>query len=246
MLIAVYLYIVFDKENRKYGINIFYWPSWDMIKSLLSVSWPVMIDKVTLSLAHVWLGYRLAPMGKYALASFSAIKDIERVAILPALACAQVITFLVSNDYKIYNWEAIKVNIKKTILIASVLVCSILMVIAYNPHYFVRFFDHKGSFTDLSAKVLPIISVLVFFDVLQLILSGALRGAADVKTVMIVRLVVCLSFFLPVSYILSGLNWSTPVTNFVAVYGTLYLANAIMTIFYIYRFRGGGWKKIDV
>ena len=246
MLIAVFLYIVFDKENRKFGIEFFSRPSLSMMKSLLLVSWPVMIDKVTLSLAHVWLGYRLAPMGKYALASFSAIKDIERIAILPALACAQVITFLVSNDYKIQNWEGIKVNIKKVTFIASILICAILMTVVYNPHYFVRFFDHKGSFTDLSAKVLPIISVLVFFDLLQLILSGALRGAADVKVVMTVRLMVCILFFMPVSYVLSSFNWSSPLTNFVAVYGTLYMANAIMSVFYIQRFRGGGWKKQTV
>ncbi len=246
MLIAVFLYIIFDKENRKFGIEFFSRPSLSMMKSLLLVSWPVMIDKVTLSLAHVWLGFRLAPMGKYALASFSAIKDIERVAILPALACAQVITFLVSNDYKIQNWESIKVNIKKVIFIATILVCAILLAISYNPTYFVRFFDHKGSFTELSVKVLPIISVLVFFDLLQLILSGSLRGAADVKYVMNVRLGVCILFFMPLSYFLSGINWSSPITNFLAVYGTLYISNAIMSLFYIQRFRGGGWKKQTV
>ena len=89
-----------------------------------------------------------------------------------------------SNDYKVHDSDGIKNNIKKIVFLASIMVFSILLVFSLYPSYFISIFLIKRVAYQFSATVLPLISVLVFFDLLQLILSGALRGAADVRTVM--------------------------------------------------------------
>src|SRR5690606_34937089 len=118
-----------------------------------------------------------------------------RFAFLPAIAFAQVITFLVSNDYGKKNWVAITNNIKKVTLVAFMLVFAILLVLVLYQETIVSFFDKKGDFTQLAARAFPILSVLVLFDLLQLVLAGALRGASDVRTVMFTRLIVVFGFF---------------------------------------------------
>ncbi|MCK5632580.1 MATE family efflux transporter [bacterium] len=244
MLVISIVYIVTDKRYRKYGIQLFsVFSSGSQLKRLIQLSWRIMVDKATIAGSYIWLGAMIAPMGKYGLATFSVVKDLERLALLPAVAFAQVITFLVSNDYDKKNWIGIKTNVKKIVFLASMIVFAILIVLSLWPHYFVSFFDKKGDFSWLAARVLPLLSVLVFFDVLQLILAGAMRGASNVKTVMKTRLVVCIGYFVPVSYIFSVAPIQNPVLKFTLIYGSFYVGNALMSLAYINRFRGQEWKK---
>ena len=111
-----------------------------------------------------------------------------------------------------------------------------------NTSRIVYFFDKTGDFTDLASKAFRILSVLVFFDLLQLILSGALRGAANVNLVMWVRLAVCVGYFFPISYYFSTLPIENTMLKFLLIYGSFYIGNALMSIFYIRRFRSGTWK----
>lgn len=244
MLVAGIAYILFDEDNRKYGITLFDGMlSWNRINEILQLSWPVMLDKATFAAAYLWLGAMINPMGKYAIASFTVIKDLERLAIQPAAAFAQVITFVVSNSYGMHDWDGIKSNIKKIVFMASMFVFSILFVFSLWPDYFIHIFDQKDKFTVFSAKVFPILSVLVFFDLLQLILSGALRGAANVKIVMWSRLAICIFYFMPVSYYFSTLPMENMTLKFLLVYGSFYCGSGLMSIIYIYRFRGERWKQ---
>lgn len=244
MLLSVLVYTFAWPKNRKYGIAVVSsLPNLESMKTLCALSGPVILDKATLAFSYLWLGALLAPMGKYVIASYTVIKDLERFAILPAAACAQVITFLVSNDYSIKNWVGIKSNIKKTILLASICVIAILSVLSFWPDYFIKIFDQKGKFTTFAASIFPILSVLVFFDLLQLILSGALRGAANVRIVMGIRLCTFFGYFIPVSWMLSKLPITNDATRFILIYGAFYIGNGLMSIVYIYRFRGQRWKQ---
>lgn len=199
-----------------------------------------------MAVSYVWLGKMIAPMGTCGVAAFCAVKDMERFAFLPAIAFAQVITFLVSNDVGNQNWDAIKSNIKKVIFLASIMVLSILFILSLNPAYIIHIFDKKGEFTVMAARAFPVLSLLVFFDLLQLILSGALRGTGNMRIVMVVRFVICLGYFVPFSYLLSHWHIQNQLLKFVLIYGAFYFGNALMSIVYINRFRGEGWKKPTV
>ena len=244
MLAAVLAYITLNKDVRRYSIELFA-PINDgkYAKRLLMLSWPVVIDKALLAAAYIWLCKMISPMGTCAVATFCVVKDMERFAFLPAIASAQVITFLVSNDVGIGNWDGIKSNIKKIIFIASILVFSILLLFSLWPKQVIQLFDKKNDFTGFAARVFPFLSVLAFFDLLQLILSGALRGASDVKTVMMVRLVVLLGYFVPLSYLISQWQTQDQILKFILIYSSFYLGNALMSIVYINRFRGQEWKS---
>ncbi|MDQ5941045.1 MAG: hypothetical protein QG632_771, partial [Candidatus Dependentiae bacterium] len=70
---------------------------WRAIGAIISFSIPVIIDKSALSFSYVWLSKMLATMGPISIATFDIIKNLERSAIMPAAAFAQVVTMLVSN-----------------------------------------------------------------------------------------------------------------------------------------------------
>ena len=243
MLLMAIGYVLFDRTNRKYSISLFtHLADWRNVVAILTLSIPVVLDKAVFAGSYIWIGYLINPMGKYVIASYSVIKDLERMAIQPAFAFGQVITFLVSNSYSTGDWHGIKSNIKKTVFLASLFVFFLLLVLSLWPKFFIQIFDPKGKFTDFAAQVFPLLSILVFFDLLQLVLSAALRGAANVKIVMLTRFAVVLGYFIPVSWFLSQYAFEDPKLKFLMIYGSFYLGNGLMSLVYMYRFRGDRWK----
>lgn len=243
MLVVIVGYILCSEKNHKYFINLFsIFTDKNDIAKLLSVSWLVMLDKATMAIAYIWLLRMMKPMGECGIATFCLVKDLERFAFLPAIACSQIITFLVSNDLGQGNSEGIKANVKKVTFLASILVFMMLFTISLWPKTFMQFFDEKGDFIDMAAFAFPILSSFVFFDLLQLILSGALRGSGNVKTVLAVRLCICFGYFVPVSYIIAHhILIENIALKFILIYSSFYIGNAIMSIIYIKKFRSDQW-----
>ncbi len=244
MSVLACAYVLYHPKMKQYGVSLFSGViQWGRVKEICHLSWPVMIDKGTLALSYMWLGKCFAPMGTCILASFAAIRDLQCFALLPAIAFAQVITFLVSNDCGREDWYGIKVTIKRVLFLSACMVLTTLFFCSLCPVKVIRIFDMKDDFTEFAAKAFPIISVFKLFDIIQLILSGALRGAANVKTVMWTRLCICLFFFFPVTYLFSQMDTSNQLLKFVLIYSTLYISNAFMCLIYIKRFRGHEWEE---
>lgn len=211
------------------------------IKDMIRLVLPIFLDKSLVAFSYIWLNRACVSMGTEVSAAFITIRTIEHFAFLPAVACAQVTTLLVSNDFGARKWSAIKSNIKKIIFMSSGMIFSILLLLSIFILRVVHLFDQKSEFTYFAAHVFPIISVLVLFDLLQLILAAALRGAANVKMVMMVRLIVIGAFFLPFSYVLSHLRLESDI-KFILLYSSFFIGSAIMGMWYLYQFRNDKWK----
>jgi MATE family multidrug resistance protein len=244
MSLVALLYILFNHKNRKYGVSLFSgYGSWDDIIRFFKVSTPIVMDKASVAIAYIWLGIMIAPMGTNALAAFSAIKDMERFAFLPAIAWAQVITLIVSNNIGSRDFLAVKLNIKKVLWMSFIMVLILLVIMVRYSSYFLLLFDKKGDFTALVSASFPIISGFVLFDLLQIILSGALRGSGQLWTVMIVRSVMVFGFFIPVSYIVSHYFVGTDVLKILLIYGSFYVSNGLMSLWYVKVFRSKQWAE---
>lgn len=238
MLLGALVYIFYDPELKIYGIRLFRKIKWLEVAQLLKLSWPVMLDKAALAICQIWLSKQISVVAlKHAdiaiRTSFIAIKDIERFAIIPALALAQIITFLVSNDYRLNNIAAIKTNVARVLLMALSFTGTILVVVSIFPSAFLKYIETDSAFITFVASCIPVVSMLVVFDLLQLIISAALRGASHVRLVMITRIAVSGLFFIPVSYFLAHSSFASAYLQFIAVYGTLYIANGITCAIYL-------------
>ena len=120
----------------------------------------------------------------------------------------------------------------------------ILFTFVCNATTIVQWFDRKHEFTTIAVQIFPYISIFAFFDVLQLVLSGALRGASNVRTVMYSRLGICLLYFLPVSYCIANLALESVALKLLLLFGSFYMGNALLSFIYIRRFRSEVWKHI--
>jgi MATE family multidrug resistance protein len=247
MFFAALMYIMWRSDYKIYGLKLAVAP-WELIRSIFTLSWPIMFDKAALQVERLWLIRLIAPMGSYALGALGVIKDMESLAFVPAVAFGQVVTLLVSNEYGAKNYPAIKKTIKIILMMAGIMVLAILAFFALNPALIIGIFDRKHAFTEFAAQAFPVVGVLVFFDLLQLILAGALRGTSNVKVVMWTRVISCILLFMPLSYAVSllpleGLPFDSLVMRFVVIYGSFNVVNGLTGLVYIYWFRTGRWHR---
>jgi len=194
----------------------------------------------------VWLNKLVAGMGKGAIASFEAVKNLERFAFLPAVAFATIIVFLVSNRLGKEDPEGANANIKKVLLLTSVMVVLSLLVVGLKVEFFSGLFDKTGKFSHIVNASFPFISILVIFDFIQLILAGALRGSGDVKTVMVIRVLSCTLFLTPLAYIFSILPIQSVPLKFGLIYSSFYMNTVVMGIFFMKRIMGKKWQKMKI
>ena len=233
LLISV-LYSLYSAKNLKYRLRLFEHSSNERyFFAIVRASLPVIVDKSIMALAYIWLGCMINQLGSCAAASFGLIKDMERFAFLPAIACAHVVTFLVSNEIGRRNWEAAMANVRRLTCVAFVGVFGLLAICILKTGAIAGMFDKAGAFTEMAQYAFPLISILVVCDLLQLILSGALRGAGKTTIVMLVRALVCICYFLPVSFLIRHLPIDDCTTKFVLIYGSFYVGNGIMSFIYL-------------
>lgn len=245
MLCVVLVYIMRSPRLHTYKINLFKGIASPVeVLRLIRMSIPVVIDKATMAASYVWLCKMMAPVGTCGVAAFYTVKEMERLALLPAIASAQVITFLVSNSIGAGQLDVVRANIKKVLFITMLVVVVLIAIILAFPTYIVSFFDYKGDFTCLAARALPLLSILGFFDILQLVLAGALRGAGDVTVVMMTRIVICIGVFMPLSWFCSYIPVDSDFVRFMLIYSSFYFGSALMSMIYIYRFRSGRWTRV--
>jgi putative MATE family efflux protein len=245
MLSAALFYIIFNPTLRQYQIVLYKGiASFAEVTRLIRLSIPVVIDKTTMAASYTWLCKMMSSVGTCGVAAFYTVKEMERLALLPAIASAQIITFLVSNSIGAGEWDVIRVNIKKMLFIALIVFGLVITVILLFPTYIVAIFDRKGDFTCLAARALPILSLFGIFDVLQLVLAGALRGAGDVTMVMVTRLVICVGVFGPLAWLCAHVPVEGEFVRFVLVFSSFYFGSALMSFIYIYRFRTGRWSRV--
>lgn len=240
------VYIMWCKEYDKYEISFVPRVDFDRVKRFVLLSFPVVLDKVSIAFAYVWLGSCMAKLGATAGAAFSMVKLMERIAFVPAIALSQIVTFLVSNDLGKGRWDDIHGNIKKIVFLASLMVGLVLLISSLFPYGIVNFYGCAPEICSLVAVVFPGLSVLIMFDLLQLILSGALRGAGDVQTVMITRIIVIAGYFIPMTYVIEWLPLSTVAAKMLVTYATFLIGNGVMSIVYMLRFKQNHWKKQNI
>lgn len=244
MVILGLIYIYKNPEYKKYFNDVvLYILDSKRILYVINLSWPIMIDKGTLALSYVWLAKLITPLGKYAIVTYDVVKNLERFAFLPAIASAQIITFLVSNRLGAKDARGATANMKKILILTGIIELVTLIIFSINSGFFASFFDPKHKFSAMVATTFPLISTLVVFDFIQLILAGALRGSGDVKYVMWGRFLSCVMFFVPFSYILSILPIESTTIRFTLIYGSFYANTAMMGLIFMYRIKSHKWEK---
>lgn len=242
MCVGALAYMLFSKNMRPYALHAVKSFNIKFAWEIMRLSFPIMLDKATIAGAKIFLTGMISPLGQAALGSYCFMKEFEQFALVPVLAFASVITFLSSNDAGAGNWEGVRSNLKKILILSAVFLLVLFALLFLKVDTIIGWFDREHAFTTFSLLALPIISILSLFDVLQAILSATLRGTGDVKAVMTIRWIGLLAFYVPVSLLIA---YVLPIDNvfikFILLYGVFYITNGLTSLLYIRRLTSSEW-----
>jgi MATE family multidrug resistance protein len=240
-------YIMLNPNYKKYFKNVFFSIfSISKATQIINLSWPIIIDKGSFALMYVWLSKMIANMGSMAIVSYDVIKNLERSAFVPAIAFAQITIFLISNRLGAQDYDGASATIKKILILASITVGFSLYFVCKHASFFVALFDPKNSFTSFAAAVLPFVSLFVIFDLVQVILAGALRGAGDVRSVMWIRFIVSIFFFIPLTYAINVFPIANQMAKFTLMFCSYYLSAGVMGGLFLIRILSHKWQKTKI
>ncbi|NOQ21578.1 MAG: MATE family efflux transporter [Candidatus Aegiribacteria sp.] len=145
------------------------------------------------------------------------------------------------------NDMAVKV-VRRTLLLAMCYFVPLAATFVLFPGFYTRLFfspDSACTIEELlstSGKLLAIIAAWGVFDAVNLMYSGALRGAGDTKFVMWASGLLAWLFWIPGVIYLYAVHSAGIVTLW--LFSSFYVA--IFGLIFFLRFRTGAWKRIDL
>lgn len=243
MFVCALLYVLFNSRYKPYSIKVWTQGMKGHIQAICSLSWPIVFDKASIQLEKIWLARLISPMGSIVVGAMGVIKDtLDQLVLAPAVAFAQVATLLTSNDYGAQNYARLKATMKRILLLAAGMMAFILVIFNCGlAEKIISLFDKQNAFTLFASQAFSALCVLIFFDLLQLVLAGALRGAGNVQVVMWTRVLMAIGLFIPLSYAVSLIPFENPLWRFVAIYASFNFVNGCAGAFYYWWFHSNRW-----
>ncbi len=236
--IFLIVYIIYSKKEFPYFQNL----SWKInifeVFNLIKFTVPIIVDKSIIGFAYIWLYKMIMPISAYSLLAMEVIKNIERLSFIPATGLAQATNFILSNNIGEKNYSKAWKNLIKILNISICLVSLVLLFVCVYAEKIVSIFDPQSLFKNEASFVLRYVSILVIFDVCQVIFASALRTTGYIYTVMFTRIGFFSCLYLPFSLILSKTLTTTSVTSkFLYFYGSFYLTISFIGLVYLRKIK---------
>lgn len=216
--------------------------SFKKILEIISSTLPVMIDKSVIAIAYLWLFKLIAPLGTYSLLTMEVIKNLERLAFVPAVGFAHTTNFIISNNFGANNFGLIWKNLRKILFVAIISITIVLLFFCIKADWLVSFFDPNNLFRAEATFVLRVVSGLVLLDVCQVIFAATLRALGRVYTVMFTRILLFSFFYIPTSLFVSKLNIQSLALKIMLIYGLFYITISIIGIIFMIQI----WNIINI
>ncbi|MCE9544074.1 MAG: MATE family efflux transporter [Planctomycetia bacterium] len=242
---AVMILVMFAK--RRAGLSL-HWhlfvPDKALMRRVLRIGIPGGIDMLMIVCCNLWFLSLVNSLGDLATAAHGVGVRIESLAFLPGAAFQMAAATLAGQ----YLGAGDSRRASRSVWSACLAGCGLMGVIGvlflFNGSALARFFisADRGDVIALTAQLLWIVGWAMPALGLQMILTGALRGAGDTRWPMLFSMIGFLGVRLPMTYYMLG--WTS-----VGLKGAWYAM--VLDIFIrcglvAYRFFHGGWKRVRV
>jgi MATE family multidrug resistance protein len=118
----------------------------------------------------------------------------------------------------------------------------VALVYVIFPEYLVKIFNSDPVVVMYGKRIIALAAVFQVFDAVQMIASGALRGAGDTKVPMLLAIGGAWVLFLPMSYVLGTLLYGGATGAWAGA--TIYIVFLGSAMFL--RLKRGGWTEIRI
>ncbi len=178
------------------------------IHSLIKVGTPIGLQQgfeaATFSISAIMIGW----LGSLDLAAHQVSVSISSVCYMLFLGLGNAVAIRVSYFHGMGDVQSVKKATYAGIILSLFFSIAISIVLYLWTSQITQFFSDDGAVVGIVHLLMPILMVYVFSDGIQIVLTNALRGLADVKYIMYVSAIAYFAIALPVGYFVGfTLGW---------------------------------------
>ena len=231
--------MLFKKDDpTKISIKESYRPDWKLLKGVVKISIPAMLERICMSGASIIVSKAIASLGTLVVAANTVYLTAESVSYMPAFAFATAATTLVGQAL---GADKDKLAVKYTgitcALGAGIMTFAGAMLYIFATPL-VSIFTNDAQVIEIAVDCMHIVAFLQPFQALAWILAGALRGAGDTKWPL---------------YITAASTWAVRTLgawSVIRIFGgglpgavcCMFADGVVRMILFYLRFRTGKWK----
>ncbi len=219
-------------------------PDIDLARRLLRVGIPAGADVMTIIACQFWFKRIVNQLGSLAAAAHGVAINIESLAYLPGTAFQVAATTLSGQHLGAKNHRQATHSVLVACLAGGGLMSSValLFFVAAEPLAWLFLAPAEGAIAAQTAVLLRIVAMALPALAINMVLTGALRGAGDTRWPLAFSLVGMLAVRIPLAYWLTQtLDWGVAGAWY-AMAADIYVRCALV----VGRFFHGGWKRVEV
>lgn len=175
----------------------------EKVKALFQVGWPISLQLLLEVSAFALSGVMMGWLGEVPLAAHQIALGLASMTFMIVTGIASGTTIRVSHQYSKKDYygmhKAVMASVHLMLAFMSLTALSFVFFRGWLP----QLYTPNEEVITLAAQLLIMAAVFQIFDGLQVVILGALRGLADVKTAMVQAFFAYIVVNLPLSYLLT-------------------------------------------
>jgi len=236
-----FFYLLFSKYRHQFGLFKFHKFEWDLVKSGLVISGPVVLQHLLSTGTWVIFFMMVSKMGPASLAASNVAKEVYMVLGVTTWGIANATNSLVSNLLGQNRHSEIFVLLKRVIIVALGFSLIFFAFIMIWPQVFIRIFTNDEAIVALSINPVRIVGICLMMMAVSSVLFRAVTGTGATRYSLLLELITLVVYMVYVVIIIEVLNVS------LAVAWTSEFVYWLVLAWLCWKYlKSGKWKKYKV
>ena len=225
------------KDPTRISIKESYKPDWQLLKRVIGISIPAMLERISMSLSGIVVTKSIATLGMYSVAANGVYSTAESLSFMPGFAFQTSATTLVGQSLGARKPELAKRYVKWSIGIGCAVMAFAGLCLFVFAKPLVSIINPDENVIAIAQKCLKVVAFVQPIQIIAWIYAGAMRGAGDTKWAF---------------YITAFTNWTFRVLGVVLVIRVFHmdlpravacmcLDQAARAVLMYMRYRSGKW-----
>ena len=237
------------KESRDFGVFTARAFDRELFRRLMNFGLPGGVQFFVDIFAFTFFVFMVGRLGSVELAATNIVFAINTLAFLPMVGLSIAVSTMVGQALGANRPGLADFSTGSTLRITFIYMGAMVLVFLILPEPLLRMFSdpetqpvNHQAIMHTGVVLLKFVAAYTMFDAVAIVLSGALRGAGDIKFVTATMAMASfLVMILPVYLIVEHLHW-----GLYAVWTCAASYILVLVIAFRLRYRGGKWKKMRV
>ncbi len=217
-------------------------PNWPMIKRILRIALPAVIQRGVPNLANTILMRFVAVYGPVPLAVFSLIRRVATLMLIPCSGLSRAAPAMVGQNLGARKPARAARAVNFIALVVALLASVILGLLVLFAEPVLSLFTQDPATIAAGVHAMRILAWSQFFLVLGMVMDGGLTGAGDTVSPMVINVIVLWLIQLPLVWLLSQrLSWDVD-----GIWWGLAISMGVQALLMAGRFWQGKWQQVRI